>query len=30
MLQIQTHLRQTEQPSINDTLSALATAASSR
>lgn len=30
LLQIQTHLRQTEQPSINDTLSALATAAASR
>lgn len=30
LLQIQTHLRQTEQPTINDTLSALATAASSR
>ena len=28
--QIQTHLRQTEQPSINETLSALATAATSR
>jgi len=30
LLQIQTHLRQTEQPSINNTLSALATAAASR
>ena len=30
LLQIQTHLRRTEQPSINDTLSALATAASSQ
>ena len=30
LLQIQTHLRQTEQPTINDTLSALTTAASSR
>lgn len=30
LLQIQTHLRQTEQPTLNDTLSALATAASSR
>lgn len=30
LLQIQTHLRQTGQPSINDTLSALATAAASR
>lgn len=30
LLQIQTHLRQTEQPSINDTLSALATAAAGR
>ncbi|MDR2325246.1 MAG: uroporphyrinogen-III C-methyltransferase [Acidovorax sp.] len=30
LLQIQTHLRQTEQPSLNDTLSALATAAASR
>lgn len=30
LLQIQTHLRQTEQPSLNDTLSALTAAASSR
>ena len=29
LLQIQTHLRQTEQPTINDTLSALTTAAAS-
>lgn len=30
LLQIQTHLRQTEQPTLNDTLSALATAAAGR